>query len=471
MTVRSASDYTSVQADGDLVLDGELALDVQGALAKGTVLTIMSGSVDRGHVPQPPREARLARGRLPLQGLLREQQRDADRHAGGAAEPLSTPLRPPRAASRHTTRAARPAGCATERGASIRCRRCDEASHHRERSMTQSLEIRSATDADAVPLCEFLNACTLVHQGISRSSPSDIVARLHKEGADPRFDSFVALDRDSIVGFAHVWAQGPDEVKLFARTHPDARGRGIGGRLLSLCDQRAAELLPGRAAHHDDVGGGRVRAGTARGRRLPADPIFREDGDRRGLGLPEGPVWPAASSVSGSPSGPTWPARSTRPGTRPSPGIGGARPRARPSSGRSAATPRPDRRSRSSPSSGYSRSTAARWPASASASSARARASRSGGSLRSGSSPRSAGLGSESHSSGTASESSAGAVRCGSCSTSTRRTRPVRSSSTRRPECPAARVHRLGEGGEVGGYRPSGTLRVTVVPPPGRLLI
>ena len=49
---------------------------------------------------------------------------------------------------------------------------------------------------------------------------------------------------DSIVGFAHVWAQGPDEVKLFARTHPDARGRGIGGRLLSLCDQRAAELLP-----------------------------------------------------------------------------------------------------------------------------------------------------------------------------------------------------------------------------------
>ena len=110
--------------------------------------------------------------------------------------------------------------------------------------MIQSLEIRSATDADAIPLCDFLNACTLVHQGISRSSPPDIVARLHMEDADPRLDSFVALDRDSIVGFAHLWAQGPDEVKLFARTHPDARGRGVGGRLLSLCDQRAAELLP-----------------------------------------------------------------------------------------------------------------------------------------------------------------------------------------------------------------------------------
>ncbi len=44
VTVRSASDYTSVEADGDLVLDGELTLDVQGTLAKGTVLTIMSGT-------------------------------------------------------------------------------------------------------------------------------------------------------------------------------------------------------------------------------------------------------------------------------------------------------------------------------------------------------------------------------------------------------------------------------------------
>ena len=110
--------------------------------------------------------------------------------------------------------------------------------------MSQSFEIRPATDDDAVLLSEFLNACTLVHQGISRSSPSDVVARLHLEGADPGFDSFVVLDRGAIVGFAHVWLHGPDEVKLFARTHPEARGRGIGSRLLRLCDQRAAELLP-----------------------------------------------------------------------------------------------------------------------------------------------------------------------------------------------------------------------------------
>jgi len=45
VTVRSDSDYTSVEAKGDLALDGELVLDVQGALTQGTVLTIMRGSV------------------------------------------------------------------------------------------------------------------------------------------------------------------------------------------------------------------------------------------------------------------------------------------------------------------------------------------------------------------------------------------------------------------------------------------
>ena len=43
MTVSGDDDYTSVRAKGDLVLDGDLSLDVRGDLTPGTVLTIMSG--------------------------------------------------------------------------------------------------------------------------------------------------------------------------------------------------------------------------------------------------------------------------------------------------------------------------------------------------------------------------------------------------------------------------------------------
>jgi subtilase-type serine protease len=65
VTVRSASDYTSVEADGDLVLDGELILDVQGALAQGTVLTIMTaGSVTGGFHALPENRAWQTGGHL-----------------------------------------------------------------------------------------------------------------------------------------------------------------------------------------------------------------------------------------------------------------------------------------------------------------------------------------------------------------------------------------------------------------------
>jgi autotransporter-associated beta strand protein len=43
VTISGDDDYTSVRAKGDLVLDGDLSLDVRGDLTPGTVLTIMSG--------------------------------------------------------------------------------------------------------------------------------------------------------------------------------------------------------------------------------------------------------------------------------------------------------------------------------------------------------------------------------------------------------------------------------------------
>jgi autotransporter-associated beta strand protein len=54
VAVRSGSDYTSVDAEGALVLDGELSLDVQGALTQGTVLTIMKGTSVSGWFDKLP---------------------------------------------------------------------------------------------------------------------------------------------------------------------------------------------------------------------------------------------------------------------------------------------------------------------------------------------------------------------------------------------------------------------------------
>jgi len=54
VTIRGDSDYTSVQAAGDLLLAGELTLDVRGALTPGTVLTIMSGKSISGNFHAVP---------------------------------------------------------------------------------------------------------------------------------------------------------------------------------------------------------------------------------------------------------------------------------------------------------------------------------------------------------------------------------------------------------------------------------
>jgi autotransporter-associated beta strand protein len=65
VTIRGDGDYTSVRAAGDLVLDGELTLDVRGALTPGTVLTIMSGkSISGSFHGLPERAVLLAGGHL-----------------------------------------------------------------------------------------------------------------------------------------------------------------------------------------------------------------------------------------------------------------------------------------------------------------------------------------------------------------------------------------------------------------------
>jgi autotransporter-associated beta strand protein len=54
VTVWGDNDYTSVDAEGGLELDGELTLDVRGALTQGTVLTIMKGASVKGWFDKLP---------------------------------------------------------------------------------------------------------------------------------------------------------------------------------------------------------------------------------------------------------------------------------------------------------------------------------------------------------------------------------------------------------------------------------
>ncbi|SCF17848.1 autotransporter-associated beta strand repeat-containing protein [Micromonospora coriariae] len=54
ITISGDHDYTRVRAAGDLVLDGELTLDIRASLTPGTVLTIMSGDSIQGNFHSLP---------------------------------------------------------------------------------------------------------------------------------------------------------------------------------------------------------------------------------------------------------------------------------------------------------------------------------------------------------------------------------------------------------------------------------
>ena len=111
----------------------------------------------------------------------------------------------------------------------------------------QELVLRPATDQDADRLAEFLNTCTLRYQGVARSSPADARAGLYVNNTDPATDSRLALAGEEVVGFARVWTASDEELRLYARTHPDVTGRGVGTALLEFCEGRARELSPGRS--------------------------------------------------------------------------------------------------------------------------------------------------------------------------------------------------------------------------------
>ena len=111
--------------------------------------------------------------------------------------------------------------------------------------------LRTAGLEDADCVAEILDECTR-HYLDRPSSRDDAVSRLKQ--SDPARDFRIAVDPDAgPVGFGHVWAAPPDEVRGFVRVRPSAKGRGVGIALLSWLQQRAREIASDVSLHPDTV--------------------------------------------------------------------------------------------------------------------------------------------------------------------------------------------------------------------------
>src|SRR5438093_1988382 len=98
-----------------------------------------------------------------------------------------------------------------------------------EAPMNPTQSLRPASDEDAEAIAALLDDCTASYHPLgARTSSAEAQGRLHEGGSDPSTDSRLALVNGRVVGFAHVWAFTPDEMRAFARVAPDARGRGLG---------------------------------------------------------------------------------------------------------------------------------------------------------------------------------------------------------------------------------------------------
>jgi mycothiol synthase len=108
------------------------------------------------------------------------------------------------------------------------------------RAITGPPILRRATLDDAGRIAEVLDECTR-HFLNRPSSRDDALGRLSQ--GDPAHDFCIADDWDGdTIGFGHVWAAPPHEVRGFVRVRPAARGRGVGGALLSWLEPRARTL-------------------------------------------------------------------------------------------------------------------------------------------------------------------------------------------------------------------------------------
>lgn len=92
----------------------------------------------------------------------------------------------------------------------------------------RDLRLRRATHDDVDAITSVMNAAS--RQWLGRSTaPQQIRDRLDTPGTDLTHDTVVAIGaQGTVVGFGHVWPHAPDEIRIFARTHPDHYNLGSG---------------------------------------------------------------------------------------------------------------------------------------------------------------------------------------------------------------------------------------------------
>jgi mycothiol synthase len=114
--------------------------------------------------------------------------------------------------------------------------------HPGPRPLAPGLRLRRATRQDMAPITVLLDHCRRQWTGQPHSQ-EETAARFAEPGADLLL---VTRDHD-LLGFGQVWPASNQEIRLFARTRPDALGLGIGTTLLTALTARAhTHLRSGR---------------------------------------------------------------------------------------------------------------------------------------------------------------------------------------------------------------------------------
>ncbi|MET1059270.1 MAG: GNAT family N-acetyltransferase [Nocardioides sp.] len=109
--------------------------------------------------------------------------------------------------------------------------------------MTPPVALRPATLDDVDAITAMLDAST--RHWVDRPTDADQVReRLRTPHTDMAEDTVLAELDGEVVGFGHVWPNPPAEVRSFARTHPDHRGRGVGTALQGHLVRRALDWAP-----------------------------------------------------------------------------------------------------------------------------------------------------------------------------------------------------------------------------------